>query len=178
MKVLALLTASLMAAGGATYFFASSSDGGCPFSRCPVATSGGCCSAEKASAKHSCCELACPACETDCAECCSVCETCCVAGAGTASLNTSVVKAKAKSDCCAAGGSDCCAPGAACCAAGVDCCVTGTCCDGAKANAPAFKDAGKYTLAKPAAGCASCCDAGDSPVSVATAAALAGAGAK
>lgn len=112
MKIFAILTACVMAAGGATYYFASN-DGGCPFSRCPVAKTGGCCGTEEASAgKPECCLLPCPACSNDCGECCAVCEDCCIAGAGSAkSVPTA---AKVKSDCCLVG-ADCCEKVAPCC---------------------------------------------------------------
>jgi len=178
MKVFAILTACMMAAGGATYYYSSSSDGGCPFSRCPVAKTGGCCTAETSAAKPDCCLLPCPACSNDCAECCAVCEDCCIAGASATKSIPTAAKAK-PANCCAAGGADCCAPGADCCELAVACCVSGACCDGAKANAIKIKGETKYTLAKPAAGCASCCEVKDaSPVAIATAAIVAGAGAK
>ena len=107
MKVFAILTACLMAAGGATYYL-TSSESGCPLTGCPVAKTGGCCATDAVS-KPDCCVTPCPACSTDCLECCAVCEECCAAGVSVAAVKT------AKADCCAVG-DVCCAPGAACCA--------------------------------------------------------------
>jgi hypothetical protein len=106
MKVFAIVTACLMAAGGATYYLSSSDT--CPLTGCPVAKTGGCCATDSV-AKSDCCAVPCPACATDCRECCTVCEACCVAGASVPTVKT------VKADCCAAG-DVCCAPGAACCA--------------------------------------------------------------
>lgn len=171
MKVFAILTACLMSAGGATYYFASSGDGGCPFSRCPVAKTGGCCGGtEEASAgKPECCHVPCPACSTDCGECCAVCEDCCVAGAGSVKSLPTAAKAK----------SDCCFPGADCCELALDCCLAGACCDAPKASVTKFKDAAKYVETKPTSGCLNCClEATASPAAIATSAVLAGAGQK
>jgi hypothetical protein len=80
MKVFAILTACLMTAAGTTYYL-TSSDSGCPFGGCPVASSGGCCATDTTAAKPDCCVTPCPACAIDCRECCAVCEQCCAAGA-------------------------------------------------------------------------------------------------
>ena len=108
MKVFAILTACLMAAGGATYYLSSSDT--CPLTGCPVAKTGGCCATD-AAAKPDCCVTPCPACSVDCRECCTVCEECCAAGVSVASVP---LAAKAKPDCCAVG-DVCCAAGASCC---------------------------------------------------------------
>jgi hypothetical protein len=114
MKVFAIITAGLMAAGAGAYYLHSDSAG------CPLAKSGGCCVTSPQD-KPGCCETACPACTTDCTECCDVCELCCTAG-----VQASVAAAKA----------DCCVPGADCCfgagtavakpAATEDCCSVRT----------------------------------------------------
>lgn len=115
MKVFAILTACLMAAGGATYYL-TSSDGTCPLTGCPVAKTGGCCATGDASKVDGCAEP-CPACSTDCRECCDVCEACCVAG-----VSVPAVKTSAKADCCSALEA---------------CCEKATTCCGDKAATPA-----------------------------------------
>lgn len=92
MKVFALITAALMATGGAAYYLHSDS------MTCPLAKSGGCCSTGEE--KPVCCETPCPACATDCLTCCDSCEVCCTTGVQSA---VSAVKVSAKSECCAAG---------------------------------------------------------------------------
>jgi hypothetical protein len=103
MKVFAILTACLMAAGGATYYISSE---GCPFSsNCPVAKTGGC-----SATVAPCCATPCPACSTDCLECCAVCEQCCEAGATVPAIATASVK----TNCCSAV-EVCCETSASCC---------------------------------------------------------------
>jgi hypothetical protein len=97
MKVFAIVTACVLAAGGGAYYFHSCDT--CPLTGYPVAKTGGCCSTDNG--QPSCCTLPCPACSDDCLECCATCEQCCEAGAAvpTAALSANVT---AEEDCCAA----------------------------------------------------------------------------
>jgi hypothetical protein len=90
-----------MAAGGATYYFASS-DSGCPLTGCPVAQSGGCCSGQANDG----CAVPCPACSADCLECCATCEECCAAGAKVTASIPLAASVSEDEECCAA----CCTP--------------------------------------------------------------------
>ena len=112
MKVFAILTASLMSAGGAAYCFQDSCSTCSHAENCPVATAEGCCSTD--TEQPSCCEVPCPACATDCSDCCAVCELCCAAGA------QALVSAKVATS------ANCCAAGDVCCLAGAACCNGGT----------------------------------------------------
>ncbi len=109
MKVFAILTASLMTAGGAAYLIQDSSSicqHSCSYRA--AKTDGGCSGNAE---KPSCCSLPCPECATDCSDCCAVCEQCCAAGAQTAVSTKSAL------------GASCCAAGDACCLAGAACCT-------------------------------------------------------
>lgn len=101
MKLFAIVTATLMAVGGGSYYFLGSSHE-CSKGRCamaptpaPVAMSGGCCHDEDV---PSCCQ------RQD--ECCAVQEACCAVATSVASVK--------KPDCCAAK-EECCLVTAACC---------------------------------------------------------------
>ena len=108
MKLFAIITAGLMAAGTGAYFLHSGSD-------CPLAKSGGCCQAT-ATATPDCCATACPACATDCLTCCDLCESCC-----TVAVQAPVSEVKA--ECCAAGASKLGAGAAKVAAVKTDCCA-------------------------------------------------------
>ncbi len=139
MKVFAIITAALMASGGAAYYMHS--DGGCPLSK-----SGSCCTAS-VDATPICCTTPCPACSADCLTCCDTCEVCCTTGVQAA--------ASAKPECCSAGAAKVATAKASCCAPGADCCVS-ACCFGAAA-----------AVAKPAV--EECCAVCNSPARVVTA---------
>ena len=77
MKLFAMITAGLMALGGAAFYLHHS--GSCPFSSsCPVAQSGGCC---EISSESSCCEAPSRAAAMEVNDPLQICETCCTAGA-------------------------------------------------------------------------------------------------
>ncbi len=158
MKLFAIITAGLMAAGSGAYYLHSNSP--CHSNAdCPVAQAGGCCTPGQ-SDKPICCTIPCPACSIDCLACCDACEVCCTAG-----VQAPVSAKVADKPSCCAGASKVTATKANCCVPGADCCISACCSDVENA------------VAKPVANeerCSVCA----SPAHVATTAALAGIGAK
>lgn len=110
MKLFAIVTAGLMAAGGGSYYLFGTST--CSGNKCgmraPVATSGGCCST--AADVPSCCAAK--------EECCELQQACCAVATGASAKKA-----------------DCCYPEAPCCVAQAECCLAGVCCATASAKA-------------------------------------------
>lgn len=94
MKVFAILTAALMTAGGAAYYFSASDSSApcCKLKSAPVAKTGGCCTDEPT----------CGLCPTSTAktDCCAIGAECCVAGAACC-LSPVAAKVEAEEECCA-----------------------------------------------------------------------------
>lgn len=76
MKAFAIVTACVLAVGGASYYLHSCDT--CPLTGAPLSQTDGCCTGHGATPS---CGTPCPACSADCLECCAVCESCCEAGA-------------------------------------------------------------------------------------------------
>lgn len=127
MKLFAIITAGLMAAGGGAYLYSTST---CSKSACsaPVAKTGGCCAKETV-AESECCEkqeACCEKVEACCADatakktkakaCCAAQEECCVTVEACCAVATGVT-AQVKADACCATKEACCLVQAACCTA-------------------------------------------------------------
>lgn len=153
MKLFAIITAGLMAAGAGVYFYSTyspCSKGGCP---APVAKTGGCCDGtEPVKAATSCCPNPCDECVAKGCTGCDLCATCCGSAktaAKPAGACCATEKVAAKPDACCAAKDECCLVQAACCAAEKVAAkakpreIVGCCDEGCASPARAVTDAAK-----------------------------------